>query len=210
VTLRFAAPYTPDNLDNLAPVAGGTRLDDRLVWRFEDLEPTTDHDIAFTVMVTPAAEILEHHRRNAEQRGWRGREGLARRLAGEPGRHLRHHFTSAELEELLDQLERLLPELGSPEARVRLPATDEEGKRLPYVRRPHLLTDWVPRLTSVVEHHPDSDRARRLLGSWVMVAAALLEGRLAAGGQVIEAPADDVEELRRDLAAARAALGTGD
>ena len=179
ITLRTAGTLRLDHLYDVRPHPGGRRTDSSIVWEFEDLEPTTEHDIHIG--------WIEHawsdQRRELESRAvreWAARRELAMLLRAWPERNLRRRHDRTEAEAWLEALASILAERKVEGDSVVLPLRDPGAERpRSYVSNPASLFYMLPSVFDAVEALPeDHERAAEVRAMWLETFDAWREGRL--------------------------------
>jgi hypothetical protein len=206
VTLRCADGMTLDHLLELEPFEGGVRHEDRIVWTFEDLEPTKEHDIRISYCEETRTDAMARAREKAKS-SWLGREWVAIQLSRRPALHFREEMTDEELPLFLDALADLVPEVRREGDRISL---ESEEARPHYTDSPKELFRWMNDLAEIVRRHPGNERARELLAVWVELVEHSLDGRLEARGKRLERRGKHRDELAGRLAEARSVLEGAD
>ena len=193
VTLTFGEGFSIGNLRGVTPA--GRFEADRVVWTFEKLEPTKEHDLSIRYALDPWKEDVARARKQAPQ-SWSTRRGLAATLREVPAYQGRKEFTPEELKAYLDGLADLIGELKVEGGKPVLPATDPELISGPtgvvtamgnlrrgryYVLESNLPEIFGPLAGEAVEtarRHPGDARAKEVLGLYRKFLGHLLAGDL--------------------------------
>jgi hypothetical protein len=193
VTLTFGDGFTIGHLRGVSPA--GRFEADRVVWTFENLEPTKEHDLAIRYSLNPWKDELARERKTAPL-SWSGRRGLTAMLREAPAYHGRKTFTPEELKAYLDALADLIGELKVEDGKPVLPATDPEVIHGPaeivsalgglrrgryYVLESNLPEIFGPLAGEAIQaarEHPTDARAKEVLVAYRKFLGHLLAGEL--------------------------------
>ena len=196
VTLRCEGGLTFDNFVTVKPIEGGERRTDRMVWTFENLEPTTAHDISFSYGVKTRAERVARARKTAKE-DWAGRVFLVKTLLHVRELNLRSRMTDTELTGVLAAWADVIPTIEKRGAQVVLPVTDPAPS---YYRYPQKLLRLLPTMTEIVLAHPDCARTREHLQVLIDVAEALPAQNLLIGDEPFTIHERSRDKLRSKVA----------
>jgi hypothetical protein len=123
VTLTFGEGVSVEHLRGVKPFDAARIGSDRVTWRFENLEPTKEHDIFIRYDLETWKEDVEKLRADPS---WYGRYALTATLKELPAWKGRKDFTPEERKDYLDALRSLVSELKRNDGVWTFPTTDPE------------------------------------------------------------------------------------
>jgi hypothetical protein len=195
VTLTLGSGVTIEHLRQVHPLDAARYEADRVVWTFENLEPTKDHDIRIRYASESWKAEIEKDKKEAAS-SWNARRAVACDLKLVPAYQGRKTFAPSELKEYLDALAALVSEAKIEDGKFVMPACDPERVSAPPgvtslfqgMMRPRyyvlestlwdMFGEYLDEALAVARDNPSEPKAKEILRSYREFFRHLLAGDL--------------------------------